>query len=160
MRDGFGVVDQAWNWYWTPAGSNYQGSYAINGWLYWSATQDPAVLDPAKAFRSESAIRVPTRTPIFVDCIWIWVAPSATDVPSRDLFEGGNSPNNSMQRVNIARHGSVSPKRAPRNLPPGAVLPGSITIESFDGHAENVRLEALWSLYWHRGYVAPADRPR
>lgn len=159
VRDGFGTASQAWNWYWTPAGPNrYQGSYAINGWLYWSATQDPALLDPAKSFRSESAISVPSRTPTLADCVWIWVAPSATDPPPRNLFEGGAAA--AMQRVNIARHGSILPQKAPRNLRPGAVLPGSITVQFFDGHAENVPLEGLWFLYWHRNYVVPDARPK
>jgi hypothetical protein len=29
-----------------------------------------------------------------------------------------------------------------------------------DGHADTVRLERLWQLYWHRTYVPPATRPR
>jgi hypothetical protein len=140
--------------------NDYQGSYAVNGWLYWSRTQNPEVLDPEKSFGVESAIRVPPRTPVFADSVWCFVAPSATDVPSRDLFEGGNDPNASMQRVTIARHGLSNPKSAPRALSPGADLPGSITIVFYDGHAESVRLENLWLLDWHKDYVAPATRPR
>jgi hypothetical protein len=29
----------------------------------------------------------------------------------------------------------------------------------FDGHAEQVKLERLWQLYWHKDYVPPAKRP-
>jgi prepilin-type N-terminal cleavage/methylation domain-containing protein/prepilin-type processing-associated H-X9-DG protein len=157
IADGFGTANQAWNWPFSN-GIDCQGSYAINGWLYWSANLDPAHFEPAKTFRSESAIRVPTRTPVFADSVWIFVAPSASDVPSRDLFNGGTT--QPMQRVNIARHGSMNPKSAPRNLPPGAPLPGSINIVFYDGHAQSVRLEDLWFLYWHKDYVPPASRPR
>ncbi len=156
VSGGFGTASQAWNWP-LADGSDYEGSYAINGWFYWA---DPPYLphDPVKVFRHESAIRLPSRTPIFADSVWVFVSPSATDVPSRDLFEGGNG--NGMQRVNIARHGSIHPQSAPRNMLPGAVLFGSITIAFYDGHAEKVRLEDLWSLHWHKDYVAPASRPR
>jgi len=155
VRVGFGTANQPWNWHFE--GADYGSSYAINGWFYWS---NPPYFphDPVKVFRHESAIRLPSRTPIFSDSVWVFVSPSADDVPSRDLFEGGDSYR--MQRVNIARHGSIHPKSAPRNLRPGAVLPGSITITFYDGHTENVRLEDLWSLYWHKDYVAPASRPR
>jgi type II secretory pathway pseudopilin PulG len=154
VREGFGTASQAWNWRFN--GTDYEGSYAINGWFYWA---DPPYLphDPVKVFRHESAIRLPSRTPIFADSVWVFASPSATDVPSQDLFQGGTS---GMQRVNIARHGSIHPKSAPRNLRPGAVLIGSITIAFYDGHAENVRLEDLWSLHWHKDYVAPVSRPR
>jgi hypothetical protein len=29
----------------------------------------------------------------------------------------------------------------------------------FDGHVEQVRMEGLLQLYWHKDYVAPEDRP-
>lgn len=154
VQAGFGTADQAWNF---TFGHNYQGSYAVNGWFYWG---DPPYLphDPNKEFRRESAVRVPSRTSIFADSIWIFASPCASDLPSRDLVEGGNA--YGMQRVTIARHGSINPKNAPRNLSPGAPLPGSINIEFYDGHAESVRLENLWSLYWHKDYVPPTSRPR
>ena len=31
--------------------------------------------------------------------------------------------------------------------------------EFVDGHAETVKLERLWQLYWHRNYVPPQKRP-
>ncbi len=158
VREGFGTADQSWYWP-LAAGSNYEGSYAINGWLYWSATEEnPEFGDPAKKFRSESPISVPSRTPIFADSNWVWVTPSAAELPARDLYQGCDTP--PIQRLTIARHGSINPKSAPRNLPPGALLPGSINIVFYDGHAERVRLEELWSLYWHKDYVPPASRPR
>ncbi len=159
VQAGFGTANQAWNWTW---GHNYQGSYAINGWFYW-ADHPIRTHDPKKEFRSESAITAASRTPIFADSVWIFAAPSATDLPSRDLFEGGGpsgGASGGMQRLTIARHGSANPKNASRDHPPVAALPGSINIEFYDGHAEIVRLEDLWSLSWHKGYVAPPSRPR
>jgi prepilin-type processing-associated H-X9-DG protein len=103
---------------------------------------------------------VPSRTPLFADSVWVFVRPIAADVPARNLYLGGNTPSGSIQRLTIARHGSMNPKSAPRNLPPGAPLPGSINIVFYDGHAQSVRLEDLWSIYWHKDYVPPAGRPR
>lgn len=149
LLDGFGMVDQAWNWIYGT--TNYQGSYALNGWFY-TGTQDAT-----KEFRTESAIINSAKTPVFADSTWVDAWPMATDQPARNLATGGNS--GGMQRYCIARHGSASAKSAPRNVPAGANLPGSISIEFADGHAELARLETLWSLYWHKGYVPPARRP-
>lgn len=150
LLDGFGMVDQAWKWVYGT--TNYQGSYALNGWFY------SGLNDPGKEFGRESAVQLPTKTPVFTDSIWVDTWPLATDTPARDLFQGGNSAG--MQRVTIARHGSVTAKSAPRNVPAGNPLPGTITIEFADAHVENIRLETLWNLYWHKGYVPPDNRPR
>lgn len=149
LLDGFGMVDQAWKWIYGT--TNYQGSYALNGWFY------SGVSDDTREFKSESAIRVSAKTPVFIDSVWVDVWPKVTDTPARNLYEGGNS--GGMQRVCIARHGSVIAKSAPRAVPPGAVMPGGVTIEFADGHAEVVKLENLWSLYWHKDYVPPPRRP-
>jgi hypothetical protein len=29
----------------------------------------------------------------------------------------------------------------------------------FDGHVEQVALDRLWQLHWHKDYVAPEKRP-
>jgi len=149
IMDGFGMVDQAWRWVYGT--TNYQGSYALNGWFY------SGISDAAKEFRTESAVVNASKTPVFMDSVWVDTWPTATDTPSRNLYQGANS--SGMQRICIARHGSIGAKSAPKNIASGATLPGSITIEFADGHAEVVRLESLWSLYWHKDYVVPAKRP-
>lgn len=146
---GFGMADQAWNWIYGT--TNYQGSYALNGWFY------SGVNEADKQFGNESAIRNSTKTPVFADSIWVDAWPTATDPPARNLYEGGNS--YSMQRLMIARHGSRSPQRASVSVPPTAPLPGAITVEFADAHAELVKLENLWTLYWHKNYKPPARRP-
>jgi hypothetical protein len=32
-------------------------------------------------------------------------------------------------------------------------------VSFYDGHVEQVKLERLWSLYWHKDYVPPVKRP-
>ena len=44
------------------------------------------------------------------------------------------------------------------NLPQNVKLPGAINVSFWDGHVEQVKLEGLWQLYWHRDYVPPAKR--
>ena len=149
LLDGFGMVDQAWNWIYGT--TNYQGSYALNGWFY------TGINDFDKEFHTESAIVHTSKTPIFGDSIWVDAWPVASDPPARNLYQGGNTA--SMQRLTIARHGSSSAKAAPRSVPSGAPLPGVITVEFADGHAEFVKLESLWSLIWHKSYVPPSKRP-
>jgi prepilin-type processing-associated H-X9-DG protein len=63
-----------------------------------------------------------------------------------------------MSAFAIPRHGSRS-SRISTNHPPNVKLPGAINIAFYDGHVETVKLERLWQLSWHRGYLPPAKRP-
>jgi prepilin-type processing-associated H-X9-DG protein len=58
----------------------------------------------------------------------------------------------------IARHGR-RPRPIPKRWPAGERLPGAINVAFFDGHVEQVPLEELWQLYWHKDYEPPAKRP-
>jgi prepilin-type N-terminal cleavage/methylation domain-containing protein/prepilin-type processing-associated H-X9-DG protein len=149
LLSGFGMADQAWHWIYGT--TNYQGSYALNGWFYTGQN------DPNKEFGSESGIRQPARTPVFADSVWVDAWPNAMDAPARDLYAGGNS--TGMQRFCIARHGGINAKTAPRFVGAGKPLPGGITVNFADGHAETVKLENLWTLNWHKSYVMPNRRP-
>jgi prepilin-type processing-associated H-X9-DG protein len=39
-------------------------------------------------------------------------------------------------------------------------LAGGINLGFVDGHAGQVKLELLWTLAWHNGWVTPATRPK
>ena len=58
----------------------------------------------------------------------------------------------------IPRHGS-RPRNVPAKFNFQNRLPGAINLSFFDGHVEQVRLEKLLSLYWHRDWQTPAKRP-
>jgi len=146
---GFGLADQPWKWVFGT--TNYQGSYALNGWFYTD------IQSATKEFRTESAIVNPVKTPVFADSVWVDAWPLATDAPARNLYEGGNS--TSMQRLCIARHGGMIPKQAPRFVGAGKPLPGGISLLLADGHTEVAKLERLWDYYWHKDYVPPPKRP-
>ena len=64
----------------------------------------------------------------------------------------------SMRYLCVPRHGK-RPSPIPKKLRPDQTLPGAVKLSFFDGHAELVPLERLWSLYWHRDYKPPEKRP-
>lgn len=151
-----GFCDTAWSF------SGLQGSYGFNGWLYSDQASWRNDIPNAASYLygKESLITQPTATPVIMDSyIWdLW--PWETDPPYSDLYAGnglGNPP--MIGRAAIPRHGSRSPSSAARNAKIFDPLPGAINMGFMDGHAELVKLERLWSFYWHRDYKVPAKRP-
>jgi prepilin-type N-terminal cleavage/methylation domain-containing protein len=154
LNPDYGTADETWIWR-TNGNQGYQGSYAFNGWLYSNMSWDTS----NKAFGNEVGIEKPTLTPVFGDAMWVDAWPVATDTPARNLYLGDGPPGG-MSRYTIARHGGSSARAAARNVPTGQKLPGSINLVCADGHVELARLENLWNLYWHKGYVPPNTRPK
>jgi prepilin-type N-terminal cleavage/methylation domain-containing protein/prepilin-type processing-associated H-X9-DG protein len=140
-------------WLWDGSSIPFIGSYALNGWCY---TQMPNWVSPS-FFGKESGVTSPVKTPYFGDSIWVDGWPGEGDLPATDLYAGADK--YSMQRFTIARHGGISPNAAPRNVPTTATLPGKINVGFVDGHVAPVKLEELWTLYWHRDWVTPYPRP-
>jgi prepilin-type N-terminal cleavage/methylation domain-containing protein/prepilin-type processing-associated H-X9-DG protein len=152
--DWQGKADRSWGRY---AGTKlFTGSYAFNGWGYVGTGLGGV---DAYRFKSESAIQKPSQTPMFLDSIWVDLWPLATEPPARNLYDGSYNAGTMMGRATIARHGGASPASAPRTVLPGAKLAGGINMVFADGHAELVKLDKLWSFYWHRDYQPPAIRP-
>jgi prepilin-type N-terminal cleavage/methylation domain-containing protein len=152
LNPDYGTSDETWIWR-TNGNSGYQGSYSFNGWIY-----SGQIFDSTKVFGSEAGIKSPVLTPLFGDSMWVDAWPTATDPPARNLYTG-DGPAGGIGRYMIARHGALSPKSAPKSIPAGTKLPGSINVVCADGHVELARLENLWSFYWHKGYVPPSKRP-
>jgi len=151
---GMGTADYPWFWGDIAAGeSAFCGGYGINGWCY---SQNVAGPD-SYSYNKESAIVNPVLTPFFSDSVWVDGWPEETDHPARDLYDGADD--NSMERLCIARHNWRGAAAAPRYVPPGAKLVGAINIGFADGHVQAVKLENLWTLYWHLGWKTPAARP-
>jgi prepilin-type N-terminal cleavage/methylation domain-containing protein len=147
----------AYPWRWSGNVLTYIGSYAINAWCYGNADQVFSL--PARmVYHKESDMVNPSQTPYFADSIWVDVAPWTNDVPARDLYAGKNQ-SGGLGRVTIARHGYKGARSAPRNVAPGEPLPGSISLGFADGHAAQTKLEKLWTLTWHNGWVTPGTRP-
>jgi len=182
-----GSVDTAWTlpanyapYYWmqftmTSSRKPFRrgGSYLQNNWLggnnWWGWTGDASTPWMQFAFRSEDEIRDTSRTPVFGDGVngWWWGGgdlwgPMETDVPAANLvfgnYPGGVGRPWGIGNFTIPRHGS-RPSSVSTNFNPKLKLPGAINMAFYDGHAETVKLERLWSLYWHKNYVPPAKRP-
>jgi prepilin-type N-terminal cleavage/methylation domain-containing protein len=153
---GGGWINRAWNVAGTVDGkaTNYQGSYALNGYLY----TDSQFGDKTKAFSSESSMTAPALTPFFGDSVWVDGWPRETDRPARNLVTADNFSGEGISRWAIPRH-SASPSAASKNFNPAGKLPGAINISFGDNHVETVKLEKLWSLYWHKTWTPPAKRP-
>ena len=122
----------------------------MNGWCF-------SGMGSGDYFNKDSAITLPTKTPYFADCVWEDGWPRETDPPARDLYTGGAA--YSIQHFTVARHGGKDAAAAPRNVPAGRPLVGRINIGFADAHVEAVKLENLWTLSWHSGWVTPAKRP-
>jgi prepilin-type N-terminal cleavage/methylation domain-containing protein len=176
-----GSVDSAWVftqggenywWFWwdlDPRNRNVYkrvGSYAANNWItggrYFIRDNYPF---EAEAFLDETQFQDAARTPVFADGSggwWYWGGygwgPHADDPPGRDLVTGMDPMRLGMGAFNLPRHGS-RPARPTRNHPDNERLPGAINLSFYDGHIENVKLENLWSLYWHKNYIPPRRRP-
>jgi prepilin-type N-terminal cleavage/methylation domain-containing protein len=156
---GFGTVNETWINIYAP--EEPEGSYAYNGWMYagqWPAWYLPLGEAAFKfTFESESDLVQPTRTPAFMDSMWVDGWPLATDRPARNLHAGSNADNAMMGRFTIPRHSFTG--TASKNFDPKNTLPGAINGVCADGHAEPAKLGELWDLYWHKDYVPPAKRP-
>lgn len=161
-----GAADIEWTWDYAgttglSVGTNvYLGSYSVNGWLY----DQPMFIakdHPEFTMSKQSIIQKPSETPVFFDSGWVDAWPMETDPPNTDLYNGTymrNTPG--MERATIARHGGVNPAKAPVDFDTSQRLPGAINIGMADGHAELVKLENLWGLFWHRDWQPPSPRPQ
>ena len=145
------------------------GSYALNLWLLLGGRE--FLSDPGSygmlhlLFEHEGNIPQPHRTPVLADGVFWWTWPLATDGPPPNLVYGvqptpgqGCVTSGSMNMIAVPRHGR-RPSPVPQGWPLHQRLPGAINVGFFDSHVEQVPLERLWSLYWHKDYVPPAKRP-
>lgn len=153
-----GRVNRAWLWAWGSRGKEWQGGYALNGWFYDGDDPFHAKNDP-RFFLKDTGIESPTLTPVVCDSVWVDAWPDTNNPPAVNLLTGDDYVGNGdMSRVTIPRH-AADLSAASKNFNPKNDLPGAINVAMADGHAQQVRLEKLWSLYWTRTWVVPARRP-
>jgi prepilin-type N-terminal cleavage/methylation domain-containing protein len=138
------------------------GSYTMNEWLFdpfglWEQTFQKVSVQKL-SFHTAADITGPSLTPVLGEGIFTVVAPMATNPPPYDLVMGYAGPPNGMAFVSLPRHGNT-PRPFPRNYPADQPLPGATNIPFVDGHVEQVKLDNLWQLYWHKDYVPLLKRP-
>jgi prepilin-type N-terminal cleavage/methylation domain-containing protein/prepilin-type processing-associated H-X9-DG protein len=152
MTEDSGAINRSWvvkqdNNRW------YQGSYALNGYLYESSPFGVA----QNYFKTEAGIVSPATTPIFADAMWVDAWPAETDRPPANLQTGDRN-GIGLTRITMPRH-SASPSAASKNFSAKSKLPGAVTVAFMDGHVETVKLEKLWALTWHKNWKTPDKRP-
>lgn len=159
-----GNVVTAWYWDDTSGTStnSFSGSYGLNNWLYNATSAQELIqggwpgLTLSGLFGKMSDIRHSTTTPVFTDAIRYGLNPDSSDIPPSNLYTGGDVPN--MDRCCIPRH-DYKARSAPRNIRVTSPLPGAVNMGMADGHVQQVKLENLWFLTWHKDYEIPARRP-
>jgi len=154
-----GSAESPWTYTDPVTGATIPGSYAVNGYLglgrNYKGTKE-ANFKPKNVFSSQPTVRKPALTPVFSDAVYWNCGLEETDSPSRNLYEpeGNVATADTFKRILtqfIARYGDFPAADAPRQLS-SDTLPGAINITFVDGHAENVPLENLWTLYWHKNW--------
>ena len=148
-------------------------SYSINGWMpggtIWTFGADPQRLRFEFSFPTIEQVLLPSLMPMSVDGVVPWHFPVESDIPNRFPKLGySQSQRNEhvslqrdrgpgMQLVCIPRHGPGSTKVG-NTWDVSKPLPGAVNMSFIDGHVEQVRLDDLWKLYWHKKWV-PTRRP-
>lgn len=154
-----GLADRAWHWN-LQAGSDFTASIGYNKWV-----ESNVYGQDVRNFGVDTNIKDASDTPVFCDSAWINFYPGANgqpDTPATSLYDPVNNPGNTpsgMTRICIARHGGRPAGAAPKHLTFGTkVLPGAIVVGFWDGRAQPVKLQNLWSLYWSATW-APSGPP-
>jgi len=171
-----GSASMAWC-FWPPSTAGpINGSYSMNGWLFsydpnitsiistWVAPPPTVVVkNPQFVFNKPTSVQRPAQTPFFNDAVWWNEWPMEGDGPAIDLSQGAALDLPGMQRCTIWRHGgktATSPCKVVYPPVPPLLLPkeAAINIGFDDGHAQMVKLNDLWSLYWHNNWK-PSPTP-
>ena len=139
----------------SPGARPSSATVAFNGWLYrasgmldedtnFTDTDDQNnPLPPQSNFYRLPFVRRQSVIPVFADATWGETFPQETDPVPADLNRGaGNASTDHLGRVCIVRHGK------------------SVNVSFLDGHAENLKLQQLWTLDWHADWRTPTPLPR
>ena len=136
----------------------HAGSYGFNASFveFWFKTYEILTWD----YKTDASVKHPSQAPMIGDCAFpVGAIYYTNQLPSADLLDPApRNPNLGGTGFFIPRHASrlgAIPTSWPLNKP----VPAAINIAFFDGHAELVRLDDLWQLYWHTQWVPPAKRP-
>ena len=162
------IGDYKTAWFWTASATsavttNTSGSYTFNGWLYGGSSPFGGMGDD-KTFQKESTVKSSSQTPVFGDGAWVDAGVDTNDTLAHDLSNplkpGPNTPTgvdgpSGLYRYSIARHCPQRPKFPPTDINLSKPAPGGINITFYDGHVEDVSLNNLLGLYWHRDWSIP-----
>jgi prepilin-type N-terminal cleavage/methylation domain-containing protein len=167
-----GTASLAW-YEWPPnTAVAASGSYSINGWFFsydpdfassswWGPPPPEVTSNPQFVFAKPTSVQRPAQTPFFNDAI-VWNEwPTEANPPAPDLSQGEAFGITGMQRCTIWRHGGkTATSFVNGNVFYPFLLPNAaaINVGFDDGHAQLVKLNSLWSLYWHYNWK-PSPTP-
>jgi prepilin-type N-terminal cleavage/methylation domain-containing protein/prepilin-type processing-associated H-X9-DG protein len=149
---GRGMADQAWTYQisYPSTGPTYAGGYTLNGAFY-------VDLDGGTGFKSQNGVMKPSQTALLGDGMWVDAWPEPTDSHTTDLYTGyatSSGGTSGLSRLEVARHASYAPSRAPKNPSGGVPQTGAINLGMFDGHVEwspfkkDFLIAYIWSTAW------------
>lgn len=174
--EGGGTASVSW-YVWPPIpNAPISGSYGMNQWLM---SYDPNITtvngwlgppptrvtsNPQFLFSKPASVRVPSQTPFFTDATFWNLVPLEGDQSAPDLSQGQSANIVGMQRCTIWRHGGARTATAPTPVVhnfQGSIIPrgAAINIGFADGHAEQVKVKDLWTLYWHDNWISHTNPP-
>jgi prepilin-type N-terminal cleavage/methylation domain-containing protein len=116
-------TDWGWGGDWTPAEGTF-GSYGMNRYVHNNSDSDTSV------YWRRADVKNADRIPVFLDCMYVAINPTDTDVPPE--YDGQRS--NQMQFSCINRH------------------VGNINSLFMDWSSRKIGLKELWAIKWHRQY--------
>ena len=103
--------------------------------------------------------RVPPENPGSVDTAWNfdgkWLAYLLSNVKETPEYRAGSYLQNNWLGFNWSWNDSPSQWGYAQLFR----AEGEINVSFYDGHVEQVKLERLWQLSWHKDYEPPAKRP-
>lgn len=142
-----GQARKPWHWWgagYTPGTDKpEEGSYGLNGWLYYKGGYPGDSYCEEKSYATISEIKMSSAVPCFADCNWVDSWPKHGFRPSVGFdYESGKS--SSGDRIDMDRF--LLNRHAMR-----------INVSFLDGHAGILRLEELWTLKWNKEFIPQFD---
>jgi prepilin-type N-terminal cleavage/methylation domain-containing protein len=134
-----------WNGSTDPTKKFEMGSFGFNGWLYSDANAWVPAGDKDKVYTKRTDIRVPNKTPLFLDSNWVdgW-AKTDNVLPATALPTPGGYDYSMGDRSNGTTSTSIGRFVLDRHGP-------NTTVVFADTHAETIPHAELWALSWHKG---------
>ena len=138
-------------WHWTLSDPVYASSYGYNSWLA-GGLGNASAFYPDGPYKNDSTVESSVLTPMSA-----WIPLGLTLIPLRKthrlvIYTMAIPIKKECHVSRLHDTADASAGSAPRNVPIGTPMVGAINTGFADGHAENVKLENLWTLYWHRGW--------
>ncbi len=128
-------------WLWAASADRVKkyemGSYGFNGWLYADANAWVPADKKNCPFKGRSDVRIPSKTPLFLDANWVDAWPDNTNVLSGGYSYDDGDRSNGTTSTSIGRF--VTSRHGPQT-----------NVVFLDTHTETVPFENLWAMSWHR----------